>query len=268
MSDLMWLPRLASAQGAELDRTLGLVHVLMLLLFVGWLAFFCYVIFRFRRARNPVADYAGVKSHASTWLEVGVAVAEGILLVAFSFPIWAQRVAHFPPESDAVVVRVIAEQFAWNVHYPGPDGKFGRTDAKLVQPETNPIGLDRSDPDAKDDIVAVNQLHLPVNRPAIVKLSSKDVIHCFNLPYQRVKQDIIPGVMIPVWFTPTVTTAEMRTLEGKPDFNFEIACAQLCGLGHYRMRGFLTVETPDEYKAWLDAQEAEVKKAGEGGFWN
>ena len=96
------------------------------------------------------------------------------------FPAWATRVKAFPSESEAVVVRVVGEQFAWNIHYPGPDGKFGRTDIKLVTAD-NPLGLDRTDPDAKDDITTINQLNLPVDRPVLVHLSSKDVIHSFGL---------------------------------------------------------------------------------------
>ncbi len=123
------------------------------------------------------------------------------LLIFYAIPAWATRVKAFPAESEAVVVRVVAEQFAWNVHYPGPDGKFGRTDIKLVSAD-NPLGLDRSDPNAKDDITTINQLNLPVDRPVLVHLSSKDVIHSFGLYEMRVKQDAIPGMTIPVWFIP------------------------------------------------------------------
>jgi cytochrome c oxidase subunit 2 len=95
-----------------------------------------------------------------------------------------------------------------------------------------------------------------------VKLRSKDVIHSFNVPEFRVKQDAIPGFTIPIWFIPTITTAEMRTRTGNPEFQYEIACAQLCGLGHYRMRGFITVLTGDEFQKWVTAEEAKVKDQG------
>ena len=179
-----------------------------------------------------MADYTGVKSHTSSYLEVGVAVVEAILLFGFSIPLWAARVDHMPPESEALVVQVTGEQFAWNVHYAGPDGEFGRTDIKLIDLQSNPLGLDRSDPAAKDDVTTLNQLYLPVNKPIIVRLRSKDVIHSFGVPEFRVKQDAVPGLTIPIWFVPNVTTAEMRTRTGNPEFQYEIACAQLCGLGH------------------------------------
>ncbi|MEW5874214.1 MAG: hypothetical protein AB1752_03405 [Candidatus Zixiibacteriota bacterium] len=239
MVELLGLPPQASAHAAEIDNLIGVVHWLMLVLFVGWGSFFLYTLIRYRRGANPKADYAGVKSHTSTYLEVAVAVFEAVLLIGFSIPLWAKVVVAVPAEKDAEVVRVVAEQFLWNIHYPGKDGVFGRTDLKLIDTESNPLGLDHSDPFAKDDITTINQLHLPVNKPALIYLSSKDVIHSFSLPIMRVKQDAIPGMVIPVGFTPIVTGES------------EIACAQLCGLGHYRMRGFMTIHEPADYQKWI-----------------
>jgi len=236
-----------------------LVHWLMLVLFVGWGAFFLYVLVRFRRGANPKANYLGAKGKLSKGLEVAVAVVEVVLLVFYAIPAWARRVQNLPSESEAVVVRVVGQQFAWEVHYPGPDGKFGRTDVKLVSAD-NPLGLDRSDPDAKDDFNSENQLHVQVNRPVLVHLSSKDVIHSFGLYEMRVKQDAVPGLQIPVWFIPTVSTAEMRARTGKADFDYEIACSQLCGLGHFRMRGFLVVDSADDYQKFIADQEKELNK--------
>ena len=263
MTGWLGLPQLASQHGAALDRTLGLAHLLMLVLFVGWGTFFAYVLFRFRSRRNPRADHAGISGHTSTWLEVAVAVAEAVLLVGFSIPLWADRVDRFPPPAQSTRVRVVAEQFAWNVHYPGPDGIFGRTDPSLVDVQTNPLGLDRSDPAAKDDVVTLNHLYLPAGRPALVQLTSKDVIHSFALQEMRIKQDVIPGMTIPVWFVPSVTTDEMRQRTGNPQFEYQISCAQLCGLGHYRMRGYVHVETPEAYQKWMDEQQAQLKESNE-----
>jgi cytochrome c oxidase subunit 2 len=263
MTEWLGLPALATTNGGQVDSLIGWTHVFMLILFVGWGGFFIYTLVRFRRSRNPVANYAAVKSHASSYLEVGVAVVEGILLFGFSIPLWAARVDHVPSEHEALVVQVTAEQFAWNVRYAGPDGVFGRTDIKLVNLQDNPLGLDRSDPAAKDDITTLNQLYLPENKPVIVRLRSKDVIHSFNVPEFRVKQDAIPGLTIPVWFVPNVTTEAMRTRTGNPEFQYEIACAQLCGLGHYRMRAFVTVLSPGEFQKWVDAEQAKLKEQGD-----
>jgi cytochrome c oxidase subunit 2 len=263
-----WLPQLASEHGAALDRALGLVHVLMAVLFVGWGAFFAYVLVRFRRKRSPVADYRGVTGHASTWLEAAVAVVEAVLLVGLSMPLWADRVEHLPAPAESTRVRVVAEQFAWNVHYPGPDGVFGRTDPSLIDATANPLGLDREDPSAKDDVTTINQLHLPVDRPVRLTLTSKDVIHSFALQEMRVKQDAVPGMAVEVWFVPKVTTDDMRARTGNPEFNYEISCAQLCGLGHYRMRGFVTIHSPEAFQAWLDEQEAQLGESAEDAIWN
>ena len=259
------LPELASAHGGEIDQLIGYIHWLVFALFFAWGAFFLYLLVRFREKRNPRADYRGLQTHASSWAEIGVAVAEAILLIGFSIPLWSARVDALPPEDEAVVARVIAEQFAWNVHYPGPDGLFGSAKVELVDPQTNPIGLDYRDPAAADDVVSLNQLHLPVGRPAILHLSAKDVIHSLGVPEMRIKQDAIPGLTIPVWFTPTLTTAELRQKTGRADAHYELVCNQLCGIGHYRMKGYLTVETEEEFQAWLASQAP-----GEGGgddFW-
>jgi cytochrome c oxidase subunit 2 len=268
LNRLFYIPEVASEHGGRMDQVNDIVHVLMLLLFIGWSAFFVYTLWRFRRGRNPRADASGVRSHSSTYVEVGVAVVEAVLLVGFSIPLWAERVAEFPEEQDSIVVRVIGEQFAWNMHYPGTDGVFGKTALDLINLETNPIGLDRKDPAGKDDITTVNQLHLPVDRPAIIRLSTKDVIHSFSLPHMRSKQDAIPGITIPLWFTPTVTTDEMREKLDDEEFVYEIACAQLCGLGHYRMRGFLTVHTQEGYDAWLAEEASYLGGDDEDDFWN
>jgi heme/copper-type cytochrome/quinol oxidase subunit 2 len=136
------------------------------------------------------------------------------------------------------MVHAIGQQFAWNFHMPGPDGVFGRREADLVT-NNNPIGIDSNDPAAKDDLSFVGELHVPVDRPVIVELSSKDVIHSFALPNMRIQQDAIPGQLIPIWFTPIKTGS------------YEIICGQLCGLGHYSMKGTFVVDNPADYQAWL-----------------
>lgn len=255
MPDLIgkWFPTDASAHGAHLDHMTNLVHWLMLILFVGWGAYFIYVLFRFRAGRNPQADPKGVKSHYSTYAEVGVAVVEAVLLFAFAIPAWAAWVTPHDESGEVTRVRVVAEQFAWNIHYPGPDGEFGMGDIQLIS-ASNPMGLDPDDPAGKDDVTTINQLRLPVDRPVTVLLSSKDVIHSFGLPVMRVKQDAIPGMEVAVHFTPVKTNGDER---------WEIACAQLCGLGHYRMRGFLTVLEQAEYDEWMAAEVAKKMPAPE-----
>ncbi|MDO8580310.1 MAG: cytochrome c oxidase subunit II [Candidatus Omnitrophota bacterium] len=252
------LPAVASSHGHEVDFIIYIIHYLMLILLIGWGSFFIYVLFRFNKKRNPTADYLGVRSHASSTIEVLLVIIETILLAGFSIPFWNKQVNAFPQRSDTVEVRLIAVQFAWNFHYPGADGVFGKTDYQYFDKQSNPLGIDPNDPQGKDDFSTINQLHLPIGKPAIIYLSSKDVIHSFGVNSMRVKQDVIPGMIIPTWFTPTKTG------------QYEIACSQLCGIGHYSMRGFLTVHSQEDYDQWF-SQQASSSGEEEGGgddFWN
>ena len=258
-----WMPVDASAHGQEVDQLIVLVHWLMAILFVGWGLYFIYVLFRFSSRRNPRASYGGATSHLSTYVEAGVVIAEVILLTVFAIPAWARWVSPHSAESDTLRIRVVGEQFAWNIHYPGEDGVFGRTDVQLVS-ASNPLGLDREDEFAKDDVTTINQLHIPVDRPITVLLGSKDVIHSFSLPVMRVKQDAIPGMEIPVHFKAIMETPEEASLPGGCAANtscWEIGCAQLCGLGHYRMRGFFQVHSQQGYDDWMSQQVARLEPA-------
>jgi len=198
---------------------------------------------RFRRGRSPHADHHGAKGRLALGIEIGVVVAEVILLVGFALPVWFNRTSAAPEDSRAIVIRVVAEQFSWNVMYPGPDGKFGETSIALMTP-TNPFGLNRKSPNGRDDIVELNLMHLPIGRQIVIQLTSKDVIHSFGVPAMRVKQDAIPGLISTVWFTPT--------LAGQ----FDIQCSQLCGVGHYRMHGVITVESDDAFRKFLASEAA------------
>lgn len=245
MLNNLWLPAQASTHAASVDHMTVLVHWLMLVLFVGWGGFFVFVLFRFRKGANPKASYVGAKGKFAKGTELAVVVAEMVLLFGFAIPGWATRVGAFPSENEAVVVHVVGEQFAWNVHYPGPDGIFGTRKISLVSAE-NALGLDRTDPNAKDDLTDINNLNLPVDRPVLVRLSSKDVIHSFGLLEMRVKQDAVPGLDMPVWFIPNKVG------------EYEIACSQLCGLGHFRMRGFLHIKSAADYQSFLDEAAKEL----------
>lgn len=246
MRKLLGLPVLASEHGQQVDDLIIYVHWLMIVLFVGWLAYFAYALFRFHRSRNPKADYFGVKNHASNYIEGAVALVEGILLIGLAIPFWAQAVDKFPKESESTQIQVVAQQFAWNVRYPGKDGVFGKQDMHLVTAE-NVFGVDPKDPNGKDDVQTLNEIHVPFvkgadgkTKPVIVYISSKDVIHSFKVIALRVTQDAIPGMRIPIWFRPTQ--------EGR----FQINCAQLCGNGHSQMSGgFLVVESQEAYDKWL-----------------
>lgn len=241
-----WLPAAASGHASALDAVLLSVHVHMLLIFVLWLAVFGIALIRFRRGANPQARQQGV---AGWWpaMAIGlVIVGDVIILATQALPAWSARNAPPPPGTQPVEIRVTAEQFAWNIHYPGPDGAFGRTSQSQIS-ASNPVGIDRGDPAAADDIGVLNVLMLPVDRTAVIQLTSRDVIHSFTLNEMRVKQDATPGMTARVWFTPTATG------------DWEIACSQLCGLGHYRMRGEYHVVQQSEWDRWQADELARLR---------
>lgn len=270
---LGYWPQVASDHGAGLDRVTLWVHILIGVLFVAWSTVFFVALWRFRagRTRSGAAPRAP-SGRWTTLAEVAIVAVEATLLLGLSIPLFSARLGESVDATDAVEVRVIAQQYAWNFHYPGPDGEFGATLPERVDEETNPVGLDREDPRAADDVVLQNQLHLPVDRVAVLRLTSKDVIHAFSIVEMRVKRDVIPGSVATISFRPTVTSEEMgRRLGhrlGRDDattYRYEIACAQLCGLGHSRMRGFLTVHTQEGYDAWMEGQQKPAKPVDP--FW-
>jgi len=242
MESLLGLPVTGSEHGQGVNDLLVYIHGLMFVLFLGWLVYFGFVLWRFKQRRSPRADYLGVRNHASSYVEFTVAGIEASLLLFVAIPLWSRRVDQFPKEADSTVVQVMAQQFAWNVRYPGADGQFGRQDMKLVS-ANNTFGVDPEDPHGKDDVQLLNEIHVPVNKPVIVYLSSKDVIHSFKIYGMRVTQDTIPGMRIPIWFKPVK--------EG----HYQIFCAQLCGNGHAGMTGGrLVVESPEAYQKWIGSK--------------
>ncbi len=300
------LPPNGAVQGNQIDGMMLIVHAIMATVFLGWLFYFVLTILR-----GASGNTQGPKARRTVRLaiasEIFIVLAEAVMLAVFAVPFWATRVSAFPDQRSATVIRVIAQQYVWNIHYPGDDGVFGRTDPALVSAE-NPVGLDRTDPHAKDDVVTVDDMHVPVGIPVIIYLSSMDVIHSFSLPLFRIKQDAIPGERIPIWFIPNRTSEALRSemvaryatdpsdsvrdlsllapladvsdgkgevilragtpltmdsraalanagfafVDAAPITPTEIACAQLCGLGHYRMRGLVTVEPDSSYRRWLE----------------
>jgi len=234
-----WLPPLKSDRIA-IDHALAITLAVTGLVFIVtnlMLAWFGYA----------YQDGPGAKAaywHDSPRLEMTWTLVTAGILAIFLFnalSLWAKVTA--PPPADAVLIEVTGQQFAWNVRYPGKDGVLGKTD-HLQASQDNPIGLVKDDPASKDDLLLLNQIYLPKDKPVRVQVRSMDVIHSFFLPNFRVKQDAMPGMTIDIWFTPTEVG------------DFEIACAEHCGLGHYRMRGQVhVVPAADLEKAVAEAAQ-------------
>jgi cytochrome c oxidase subunit 2 len=247
--NVLGLPELASTNGQAVDDLMVYVHWLMLVLFVGWITYFGYVLFRFNVGRSKKASYEGSKSKIPSYVELAIVGIEAVLLLGIAVPLWARNVQQFPKPEDATVIQIMAQQFAWNARYPGLDGKFGRQDMKLIAND-NVFGVDPADPAGKDDIQVLNEIHVVVNKPVLIYLSSKDVIHSLKLVAMRITQDAIPGLRIPLTFTPNKTG------------RYQIECAQLCGNGHAAMAGgFVVVQSQADFGAWLKSKSATAAPA-------
>jgi cytochrome c oxidase subunit 2 len=239
------LPVAASTYAGQVDKSLHILHIGMVAIFVLWSIFFVYCLVRFHRKKTAQAAYHGWKGHASSFVpDAAVLIFELWLIFFLGLPIWSHIKEEFPKPEESNLVEMSAQQFSWGFHYAGPDGKFGRKDSKFVD-ISNPLALNPEDPAGKDDIVFFNELRVPVNKPTILYMTSKDVIHSFFVPEFRVKQDVVPGMRTPLWFTPTREGA------------YEIGCAQLCGVGHYVMRGDVLVQRPEDFEKWLSDRAGE-----------
>ncbi|MSU57068.1 MAG: cytochrome c oxidase subunit II [Pedosphaera sp.] len=240
-SKLLGLPVLASENGQAVDELIIYIHWLMIALFVGWFGYFVYCLWRFNARRHAKADHHGVRGHMSNYIELAVTVIEVVLLVGFAIPMWiyASDVTKIPNAKDAISIQIVAQQFAWNARYAGKDGKFGQQSMDRVTGD-NPFGALAEDPNSKDDVQVLNEMHVPVGKPVICYVSSRDVIHSFKVIALRVTQDAIPGMRIPCWFKPTIVG------------RYQINCAQLCGNGHSSMAGgTIVVDSQEDYDKWL-----------------
>lgn len=241
-----WLPHGASAAAAGIDHHFTVSFVLMGLVFVAAQVILGFFAWKYRdRASSPKARY----THGNNKLEFAWTVLTAVLFIGLNWaskPLWASErfdAAH----AGALQVEVTGMQFQWYFRYAGPDGKFGTTKLELVDPSAggeSAVGLDTTDPASKDDVVS-GTMYAPVNREVEVILKAHDVIHSFFVPGMRFKQDAVPGLAIHMHFTPIETG------------DYEIACAELCGMGHYKMHGMLKVVSQEEFDKWLAAREAE-----------
>lgn len=242
-----WLPKDVSTFGHEIDALMVFIHVFMAVLFCGWGVYFIYCLVKFRAGEGKKAQYAEVPGGFSKVIELAVIAIEVVMLVFFSMPVWARVRRDLPKEEDSVRLRIVGQQFQWNFHYPGADGKFGRVAPEFVNSE-NFLGIDPKDPDGKDDITTNNYLRFPVGKPVVASLTSKDVIHSFKMPVMRFIHDANPGQNVKVWWQADET--------GK----FEVICAQLCGLGHTRMRAQMDILPQAEFDEWLKKEDAKKKQ--------
>ncbi len=246
----VWMGQTANASehGGLVDHMLGFVHWVMVVLGVGWSIYLAIAFYRFRKQKTARADYHGFRGHATTHIEIGVVIVEAILLLGFAFPLWSHQADEYPTSPDTIRMRALGEKFLWNFQYPGTDMMLSTWDLRNVDGATNTMGKDLHDPNGKDDFVNPGTMKLPVGRPVIVDVASKDVIHNLALVPMRAAQDATPGVKSHMWFKPIK--------EG----SWDIICGQLCGPGHAQMKAILDVVPAAEYDAWAKEQSDAASK--------
>jgi len=231
-----WLPEAISAHAVAYDEQFRLTLWICAVIFIAVHVALGWVILRYRRRGAAVRHSTGSTRLEWIWTVATAALFIGLMLTGNR--IWAS-LQFATPASDALQVEVLARQFAWSYRYPGADGKFGPTRLSLVNDAAaNDFGIDREDAAGKDDIISP-VLRVPAGRPVTLTLRARDVIHSFFVRELRIKQDVVPGMVIPLYF------------QADRPGTYEIACAELCGLGHHQMRSTLRVLSAEAFEEWL-----------------
>ncbi|MFL5774156.1 MAG: cytochrome c oxidase subunit II [Flavisolibacter sp.] len=252
------LPAAASEHGENIDTmmwiTLGITGVVFIITQI-LLFWFCY---KYQETESRKAYYFPHDNRLEViWTVVPAIVLT--VLVGFGLYYWFQITGEAP--KNAQVIEVTGSQFKWEFRYPGKDGKLGRKYFKEINEQANnPLGQIWSDPYNQDDKVVVADVHVVVNKPVKFVINAKDVIHDVGLSHFRMKMDAVPGIPTTMWFTPKYTTREMKEKYGE-DFVYEISCDQMCGKGHYTMRGTIVVESQAEFNVWLAGKPTQYELA-------
>jgi len=241
---------IASAHGVDVDLLFWWTMVITGIAFVVTEVLLFYFAFRYRyRKGQKVSFYPDNSKLEIIWTIVPAVVLT--ILILYGLNVWTE-VTDKAPE-NAEVIEIMGMQFAWQTRYPGADNKLGKYDYKLID-AGNIFGMDLSDKNSFDDFTP-REMHLPKGKPVLLKIRARDVLHSVFAPYFRLKMDAVPGMPTRFWFVPTKTTKEMRDETGNPDFNYEIACAEICGKGHFSMRYLVVVDTPEDYEKWKESQK-------------
>ncbi len=239
----------ASSQGQKIDTMLWITIVV-----TGVVFFITQILLFWFSYKYQESD----KRKELIW--TGVPAITLTILVVFGLKYWFKFTSDAP--KNAQLIEITGHQFGWEIRYPGKDGILGRKNYKLTDgAKSNPLGVDWADAASHDDIHVPTTMHVIVNKPVKLVINSQDVIHDVGLPQFRLKMDAVPGTPTTLWFTPIVTTKEMKKRTGNPNFVYEIACDQMCGKGHFTMRGIIEVESEKEYREWMIKQRPEYLRA-------
>lgn len=249
------LPESASAEGRVYDSMFNVTLILTGIVFVVTQALLFWFAFRYQSTEKRKAFYYPHNNKLELlWTTIPAIVMA--ILVVIGLKNWFLMTSEAPAKSQ--IVEVVGKQFNWIIRYPGADGKLGRRNFRLINDANNVLGLDyKNDPNGKDDIINQSgELHIVKGRPVKLLIGSRDVIHDVGLAHFRYKMDAVPGVTTTIWFTPTISTEEMKKKTKNPNFVYEISCDQMCGKGHYSMRGTVIVhDTQQDFDRWLRSQK-------------
>jgi len=245
----------ASEQGVEYDRMFNLTLLVTGVVFFATQTALFWFAFKYQSTEKRTSFFYPHNNKLEIIWTTIPAIAMAIL-VAIGLRAWFNMTSEAP--KDAQVVEIVGKQFNWLIRYPGRDGVLGKRDFRNINDADNILGLDWNDKDNKDDIILQNgELHCVVGKPIKLIIGSRDVIHDVGLAHFRMKMDAVPGIVTTLWFTPIVSTEKMKQLTGNPNFVYEISCDQMCGKGHYSMRGTVIVhETQAQYDAWMLMQQS------------
>jgi len=246
-----FLPDSASEHGVRTDNLFWIIMAVLTLAFVVTNALLYFFPFMYRYKKdNKAYFYPDNHMVERIWTIIPAIVMAGF--VVYGYKEWTAITS--PAPKDAEVIEIMAKQFAWQVRYPGADGKLGKYHYKRID-ATNEFGINFNDENSFDDFLPM-ELHLPKGKPVLLEIRARDVLHSVFLPHFRVKMDAVPGMPTKFWFTPTISTAEMREKTKNPEFNYELACTEVCGRGHYAMRYLVVVDEPADYEKWKASQKS------------
>jgi len=252
----------ASIEGKSIDIMLWItIAITGIVFFITQILLFWFS-FKYQESDKRKPFYF-THSNKLELLWTGVPAITLTILIVFGLKYWFKFTADAP--KNAQVVEITGHQFGWEMRYPGKDGILGRKNYRLTNAaKGNPLGIDWADAASHDDIHVPATMHVVVNKPVKLVINSQDVIHDVGLPQFRMKMDAVPGTPTTLWFTPDITTKDMQKKTGNPDFVFEISCDQMCGRGHFTMRGVIVVETQKEFNEWMIKQRPEYRKVMAG----
>lgn len=246
----LYLPESASAHGINLDKMFNLTLLITGIVVIITHLLLVWFTYNNRWKENRKAIYYPDNNKLEMMWTIAPAIVLTVLVLDGAKN-W-NSIMSTPPE-DAIEIELTGKQFAWNIRYAGSDEKFGKTNFRKIS-ATNELGFDWSDDSGKDDVMP-GEIYMPVNRPVLLKIRARDVLHSVYLPHFRVKMDAVPGMPTQFWFTPIKTTKEMRTMLKNENFNYELACTEICGRGHFSMKRTVVVVTEAEYREWLRKQK-------------